>query len=106
MDDLEQKALDFHNRNPHVYELFVQLAKKAAKRHNTLSVAQIWEVMRWEYSFRTDETALDPDTGEPLKLNNNHRAYYARWFMDEYPKLGARFKTRITNGERKEVYRG
>lgn len=106
MADLEQLALDFHNRNPHVYELFVQLAKKAARTHDTLSAAQIWEVMRWEYSFRTDETGIDPDTGNPLKLNNNHRTYYARWFMEEYPALGARFKTRVTSKERKELYSG
>lgn len=94
-EDLEQKAIEFHQDNPHVYELFKELCFRGINGgRTTLSAAQIWEVMRWEYSFQTSEQRINPLTDEPLKLSNNHRTYYARWFMAEFPQYDGIFKTK------------
>ena len=55
----------------------------------------LWEVMRWEMYLRTDTP--DPPA-EPFKLNNNHRAYYARTIMENELDLGDIFNTRVTTG--------
>jgi len=86
----------FHAENPHVYDLFERLALKgiaAGRRH--LSAYQIFEVMRWEYSIETTEPKRNPDDPDrTLKLNNNHRPYYARLFMDKHPKREGVFRIR------------
>ncbi len=85
----------FHAENPHVYEHLHRLALKMAGVRWVLSISLIWEVMRWELMFTTHgEKMVNPDTGEPFKLNNNHRAYYARLLMDSDPRLADRFRIR------------
>ena len=89
---LEQRAREFHLDNPHVYDLFERFTFEAINAgYRNFSVAAIWERMRWECMIETS----DPE----FKLNNNHKAYYARWFMRKHPQYDGFFRTRTVHGE-------
>lgn len=81
---------DMKNR-PHICALvnrFTQEAIAAGFTHYTIS--GIFERIRWHINVESrDESGL--------KLNNNHRAYYARWWMKHYDSPGY-FRTRIVRG--------
>jgi len=77
----------FHRENPHVYELikkFTQQAIDAGFKH--YGIQSVAERVRWHTMIETN--------GEPLKLNNNHTAYYARLYMEEHPEHSGFFRTR------------
>lgn len=77
----------FHERNPHVYDELVKLAREWQRRRASgkCGIGMLYEVCRWHLSLRTE--------GEPLALNNNYRAFYARLIMEE-PGLAGIFETR------------
>lgn len=78
----------FDSENPSVWTLFKRFALEAiaaGKKH--LSVSLIVERIRWEAIVTTSET--------DYKVNNNHRAFYARKFHREFPEHGGFFRTRI-----------
>lgn len=92
MTVLESRFLEFHLRNPQVYTLFDRFAKEAIRAgRTTLSAGLIFERIRWE----TQVLTTDPD----YKLNNNHRAYYARLWTNNHPKTTVRFRTRMLTNE-------
>ncbi len=85
---LETKFLAFHIQNPQVYRQFERFAAQAIRAGRTiLSASLIFERIRWETQVLTS----DPD----YKLNNNHRAYYARLWMETHPFTPIRFRTRV-----------
>ncbi len=93
--DLELKFEQFHSDNPHIYTLFCRFALEAARRRDHYSVAAIWERIRWHLDVETDEEMKNPDDRDKsLKLNNNHKAYYARMFHKDHPHLDGFFRTR------------
>jgi hypothetical protein len=78
----------FHHANPAVLPLLVRFARAAHQSgHTHYGIGAIWERVRWHLSIDTH----DP-TG--LKLNNNHRAYYARLIALLHPDLTSLFATR------------
>jgi hypothetical protein len=88
-DELEQAAREFHAENPEVWRLFVRFTLEAVGRgFSAYSVAAIFERIRWE----TD--VADAEGRSTFKLNNNHRASYARWFMATYPQCRGFFRLR------------
>ncbi len=96
MSKLESRFLEFHLRNPQVYTLFDRFAKEAIRAGRTiLSAGLIFERIRWE----TQVLTTDPD----YKLNNNHRAYYARLWMNNHQKTTVRFRTRVVTNEIREA---
>lgn len=83
---LEWDFLKFHDQHPEVYELLKRFALEAiAAGRQQLSIALITERIRWETSVIG---------GNEFKLNNNHRSFYARMFMDEFPQYEGFFRTR------------
>jgi len=89
MSKLERDFLVFHATNPHVYDKFVELARLAKRRgYHRWSANGIFERLRWFYAFET--------VGDPFKLNNNFRAYYARLAMGREPDLQGFFAVRRT----------
>lgn len=85
--ELERAFDEFHAQNPHVYAAFKRFTLEAIRSgRKRIGVAMIWERMRWHASIETSDA--------DFKLNNNHRAYYARLFMLEHPRFGALFETR------------
>ena len=85
---LRESFLRFHEENPEVYDTLVQLSDRWLSRRpgEPCGIGMLYEVARWTISLRTK--------GEPLKLNNNYRAFYARRLMDEHPRFEGLFRTR------------
>lgn len=86
---LAQAFREFDLANPHVYIELRKLCRVWRERRGDtkLGIGMLWEVMRWNLTLRTE-------TGEPFKLNNNHRSFYARKLMAHEPDLRDVFDTR------------
>jgi hypothetical protein len=85
--ELYEEWLAFHKANPRVYELICMYCDQVlARGERTYAIATIWERLRWHF---TVETRSEVD----FKLPNNHRAYYARFWMKEHPQHGDFFRT-------------
>jgi len=84
---LKQKWWEFHKANPQVYELFKRFTFEALRSgRKNYSANAIFERIRWHSEIETQ--------GDDFKLNNNHRPYYARLFMHDYPEYDGFFRTR------------
>ena len=78
----------FHWTNPWVYKLVSKYALKAvAAGHESYGIGALWEDMRWEINVYVA-------SNDGFKLNNNHRAFYARLWMSENPDYAGFLKTR------------
>lgn len=85
---LEKDFLEFHRKNPHVWELFKMYTNSAMKTgRQSYSAYAIFERIRWHQDIETEDKL-------GFKLNNNHRPYYARLFQAHYPKKAHFFNTR------------
>lgn len=86
---LEAAFEEFHTAHPEVYGQLKSLAIAAVVRRGRrrLSINQLFEVVRWNL-----ETMGGDEAG--FKLNNNHRAFYARRLMADVPTLEGVFATR------------
>jgi len=81
---------EFHTQNPHVYELFKQFTFQVIDAgFENYSVNAIFERIRWHTDIET--------RGSSFKLNNNHRAYYARLFHHDHPEHDGFFRTRYVS---------
>lgn len=85
---IQQRYLQFRERNPVVEEILVRLAREAMSAgHHKFGIEEPWNVMRWELRLRRD-------VKEAYKLNNDYKSRYARDLMVEYPELAGLFETR------------
>ena len=85
---LAEKFEKFDSENPGVYFLFKRFANDLIKiGRKTLSAALIVERIRWEVNINTV-------SDDVFKLSNNHTAFYARKFMNDFPVHGEIFRTR------------
>jgi hypothetical protein len=94
---LERAFVEFHEKNPQVYERLVKLARdlRARNRSRKLGIGMLYEVVRWMHFMET--------TDEEYKLNNNHRSRYARMIMRNEPDLADAFEVRELADERASV---
>jgi hypothetical protein len=78
----------FHAANPSVYKRLVAHARvwRHAQPGRKLGIGMLFERLRWDLALQT--------RGEPIKLNNNYRSYYARLIMAQEPDLADIFATR------------
>jgi len=85
---LEDNFLRFHAQNPRVYQELVSLAFRWRERRpgEKCGIGMLFEVARWNLLIST--------AGEPVKLNNNYRAFYARMIMEHEPDLDGLFELR------------
>jgi hypothetical protein len=84
---LEAAFWEEHAKRPHVYELFCRFTNYAIERgRRNFSVSIIIERIRWETNIERGE--------DGFKINNNHRAYYARLWMRNHPEHEGFFRTR------------
>lgn len=84
--DLKGEFEEFHANNPHVYELYVKYALEAkARGRRRFSIAMITERIRWYTTIETDD--------DEYKINNNHKAFYARKLMED-PRFAGLFQIR------------
>lgn len=87
---LEQAFWQFHLDNPRIYDLLVTFARRYREQHGAdavIGVDLLFERVRWELAIETAD-ALG------FKLNNNHRAFYARLIMDNNEDLRDVFRLR------------
>lgn len=83
----EARFAEYHARNPKVYETLRRFALDAKwAGRDRLSINMLFERARWF-------TAVEGQ-GDPFKLNNSYRAYYARLLMTQEPDLRGFFETR------------
>lgn len=81
---------DFHAHHPEVYDHLVRLARRARRRGSMhLGISMLWETMRYRSLFGASVPNEDI-----VRLNNNHRAYYARYIMETCPDLAGAFEIR------------
>ena len=89
-EEMEHEAALFHAENPKVWEYFVRFTFEVIERgFNHYSVNGVFERIRWEADL------ADLEGNSTFKLNNNHRPFYARWFMDRYPEHKGFFRVRV-----------
>lgn len=89
MTRLQAEFEKFDRENPHVWTYFVRFAFQAISHgRKRLSVALIIERIRWEVYITTTSDTDD------FKINNNHRAYYARKWKRRYPDYTTFFAIR------------
>lgn len=84
---LEEAFAQFNADNPRVYERLVSLAKQYKDRGRKVGIAHLFEVVRWL-------TFVETVRNDDFKLNNNLRAYYARYIMRTEPALAGYFDLR------------
>ena len=78
----------YHKANPEVYDLICRFAAEAINRgHREYAIATIWERIRWHIDIELNVG------GEEFKLPNNHRAYYARYWLEQHPQYPDFFRT-------------
>jgi hypothetical protein len=88
-DELEDAAKEFHRQHPKVWSLFIKFTHEMIDRgFNHYSAHAIFERIRWE----TDQA--DDEGRSTFKLNNNHRSFYARWYMTAFPEHRGFFRLR------------
>ena len=77
----------WHNKNPHVYELFERFTMSAISRgHTRLSAWLVVNRIRWETTVET--------SGSDFKISNDYIAYYARLFHAQNPEYDGFFVTK------------
>jgi len=89
---LKAAMWQFHLENPHIMKLVLRFTFEvidAGFQHYSMS--SIFERIRWHVNVETS----DPD----FKLNNNHKAYYARYFHKLCPDYEGFFRTRVAEDE-------
>lgn len=83
--------VEFHHRNPKVYDELVSLARDLRRRgYRKVGVKMLWEVVRWQRLRAETEIART----SAYRLNNNLTAYYAREIMANEPDLAGMFDVR------------
>ena len=92
MGALETAFWKFHNDNPVIYELFKKFTGQAiARGYINFGAQTVIERIRWETNVATTtQTGSDP-----LKICNDHAAYYARLWMHDHPMWPNFFRTRV-----------
>lgn len=76
----------FHRNNPEIYKYFKRFSFEVINKGRTnFSVSMIIERIRWETFIKTSDV--------DFKISNNHRAYYSRLFMAEFPRYRGFFRT-------------
>ena len=85
-----EKFERFHSDNPRVYEVLLHLAKEWQRTTGgrKLGIGALTERARWELAIETS----DPD----YRINNTHRAYFARLLMKRNPELRGMFDLRAS----------
>ena len=87
MLNLKQRFDEYHQMNPHVYDLVKHYAMEAIMAgHKHYGMQSVIERIRWHSKIES----TDPD----FKINNNHAPFYARMFNAEFPQFGEFFRTR------------
>lgn len=81
--ELERRFGAFHYANPAVYGMLEELALRHYTNGRTrIGIAELVEDLRYDVRFRTQGA-------ERFKINNSHRAFYARLLIHQHSKLAS-----------------
>ena len=84
---IEQRFLEFHYDNPHVYRELVKLCNIAHRNDSKkVGIGMLFEVLRWNHGVVTN--------GEKFKMCNDYRSRYARLIMEHNEHLRGIFNVR------------
>lgn len=87
-DASPEMVCEYHKQNPHIYEAFKRVTLKAiAKGFKHWGGDAVFQIVRWESSTSAEDW-------DGFKLNNNHRGFYPRQFMTEFPEHRGFFRLR------------
>lgn len=85
-----ERFQEFHEANPHVYPIFIEMAQKASRNGTRkCSIAMLFEVLRWRTNVEIERT-------DEFKISNCLRAPYARFIMQNNPELEGIFDIKIS----------
>lgn len=78
-----EKFKNFHEANPHVYDLLVANARLVKKHTKRWGIRNLWEKLRWDYATQVTVTPLKGD----YKLNDHYPPFYARMMIRDFPEF-------------------
>jgi len=91
--DMGKAFRQFHRDNPWVYRELRRLAMDLVDRgFKHYGIAGLFEVLRWH-------RAMDTESADPFKLNNNHKPFYSRMLMANEPRLEGFFYLRASEAD-------
>lgn len=76
----------FHRENPHVWDVFLAMTRRAVASGRKVGARCVWERMRWELDIETQ--------ADDFRLNDHLVPYYARLVMLRNPELDGYFERR------------
>ena len=88
-EDLRRKAMRWIEENPRVMEIFLRLAREKLLRRERISIGDLTEDVR-------RLMGADPDR-RGYRINNNFRAYIARWLFVQEPGIRPLIEFRRTS---------
>lgn len=99
--ELRREFDEFDRNNPRIWKLFERFTFDAiARGRKHYGGDAIFQRLRWHVDIETSEPEPNPDDPErSLKLNNNHRAFYVRKFIDEHPEHSDFFRVRASKAD-------
>jgi hypothetical protein len=84
---IQERFLEYHQKNPHVYTSLVGYARRAKQQgFDKYAIDTLYEVLRWYTQIET--------SGTDYKLCNDFRSRYARLIMQQEPDLANFFDLR------------
>jgi hypothetical protein len=78
--------------HPHAAGMMLQYARQAADTGRQTGIGLICERLRWY--VKVEQVRADE-----FKINNNYRSTFARWLIEQDPRLGQFIETRTTGRE-------
>lgn len=92
-NDNFKKFKKFHKENPQVYKMVIDVAKHLKdEKYNEFGTLLLFEIVRYSPTFKKAR-------GDDYKLNNNHKAFYSRLFLYEYPEFKSVLKIRRSSAD-------
>lgn len=86
---IDERFIDFHTANPHVYAELVALARDAHNRgYRRIGIELLFSAIRWRRMMRTTADEYG------FKLNDHFTSRYARLIMAHEPDLDGIFAVR------------
>jgi hypothetical protein len=90
--------LAYHTANPHILQRLVSRTRQLTSRgYERVGMGMLFELLRWDH-------LISSTTGEPFKLNNSYRAYYARLIEHLHPDLTGVYTMRQSAADRAALH--
>lgn len=86
---IEERFIEFHHDNPRVYDELVRAARlyKRQTGRGKCGMSLLFGRVRWVL-------AMETDSADGFRLNNNYASFYSRLIMAQEPDLEGMFDTR------------